>query len=79
MKESTFLSGIGIIFLIGIFVMLVIHGVETPHKSNNIQREYQFDVDEEGYYIYSQDGNYLGFVPWKESKSLDSIIIDDNQ
>jgi hypothetical protein len=41
-------------------------------------REYQFDVDMEGYYIYDGE-NYLGFVPFGTSPVLDSLIIQDNQ
>lgn len=43
-----------------------------------ITREYQFDVDMEGYYIYDGE-NYLGFVPYGTSPVLDSLINSDNQ
>lgn len=48
------------------------------HRDLIHTREYQFDVDMEGYYLY--DGkNYLGFVPFGTSPVLDSLIIQDNQ
>lgn len=53
--------------------------VNDLQKRNVIQtREYQFDVDMEGYYIYSGE-TYLGFVPFETSPVLDSIIIADNE
>lgn len=60
--------------------MCICDGMECPGmKPNKItQREYQFDVDQEGYYLY--DGQkYLGYVPYGTSPVLDSIINKDNE
>jgi hypothetical protein len=71
---------IAVMAIIVVIFLMLMNGKSAQgiQKRNAITtREYQFDVDMQGYYIYDGE-NYLGFVPFGTSTVLDAIIIQDN-
>ncbi len=49
----------------------------TTQPLNEDPREYQVEITEEGSYFYN-GSRFVGFVPYKEGSTLDSIFIKDN-
>lgn len=41
--------------------------------------EYHVNIDLDGYDVYNETGTQIGYVPYQDCNTLDSIFIADNQ